>query len=336
MPPSMLAGLLDNAGVNFFSKHGFPSLAASGRQFEDAAVWHCEDGNALVATTDFFTPIVDDPYDFGRIAAANALSDVYAMGALPLFALNILAMPMNKLSDATVLDILRGGATICAEAGVPIAGGHSISLSEPVYGLAAFGRASSGNVRYNAAARPGDVLILGKPLGIGILAAAHQRGELDDEAYDEMCLWATRLNSVGADIALVSGTHAMTDVSGFGLLGHLGEMCKGAGLAARIDARQVPLMERAVGMAKRGIAPGMAQRNLEAAAVTRDADIEAHLLSLFSDPQTNGGLLIACAPEACEEVIRLFHEKGFDRAAVIGGLHEGGPGIHIASQRSCK
>lgn len=330
MPPAILTKLLDNTLFDGFPGARFPQLSASSQGFEDAAVWHCDDNSALVATTDFFTPIVDDPYDFGRIAAANALSDIYAMGAQPLFALNILGMPVDKVSEETIAQVLHGGAATCKDAGIPIAGGHSIRLSEPVYGLMAVGRAAPSAICYNNAAQAGDVLILGKPLGIGVLASAHQRGELDEAGYTELRLWATRLNNVGTDIAAIPGVHAMTDVSGFGLSGHLSEMCKGANLAAHINTRRIPLMEKAVEMAKKGIVPGAVQRNQEAALTIKAPDDTAPSWSaLFSDPQTNGGLLVACSTNGQDEVLRLFHTAGFDRAAVIGEFRKGTPSIHL-------
>ncbi|MFN3885235.1 MAG: selenide, water dikinase SelD, partial [Rhodocyclaceae bacterium] len=198
---------------------------------DDAAVYRFNDTQAVVATTDFFTPIVDDPFDFGRIAATNALSDVYAMGGRPIFALAVVGMPLDKLPEDTIRQILAGGESICAEAGIPIAGGHSIDLVEPVYGLVALGIVNPAHLKRNAGARAGDALILGKPLGIGILSAALKKGELSPQGYGEMIRWTTKLNVTGTRLAEMPGVHAVTDVTGFGLAGHLLEICRGSGVA---------------------------------------------------------------------------------------------------------
>ncbi len=202
---------------------------------DDAAVYRLNDQQAVVATTDFFMPIVDDPFDFGRIAATNALSDIYAMGGRPLLALAIVGMPINTLSHDSIRDILRGGEAVCAQAGIPIAGGHSIDSVEPIYGLAVTGVVDPKKIKRNSRAQEGDLLVLGKPLGVGIFSAAFKKNLLDDAAYRVMIETTTQLNLPGMDLANLAGVHAMTDVTGFGLLGHLLEMCRGSGLGARIE-----------------------------------------------------------------------------------------------------
>jgi selenide,water dikinase len=212
---------------------------------DDAAVWQINDRQAVVATTDFFMPIVDDPHDFGQIAGTNAISDVYAMGGTPIFALALVGMPINTLSQATIRGILDGGAAACRAAGIPIAGGHTIDSVEPIYGLVVIGIADPAHLKRNSAARPGDVLILGKPLGVGVYSAALKKNALDAEGYADMVATATRLNTPGPDLARMPGVHAMTDVTGFGLAGHALEMARGAGATVRLSLAQVPLLARA-------------------------------------------------------------------------------------------
>jgi selenide,water dikinase len=300
-----------------------PELMVGIETSDDAAVWRLNADQALVATTDFFTPIVDDPRDFGRIAATNALSDVYAMGARPIFALAIVGMPLDKLAPAVIAEILDGGASVCREAGVPIAGGHSIDVLEPIYGLVALGLAHPSRIRRNADARAGDVLVLGKPLGVGVLSAALKKGLLDAAGYDEMLHHTTQLNRVGAALAEMSGVHAITDVTGFGLAGHALEICRGSGLAATISLAAVPHIARAVAFAREGVATGASNRNWTGYgdAVDWPAAAEAWQRTLVTDPQTSGGLLATCAPEATEDVLRVFREYGFGDAAGIGQLH---------------
>ncbi|HSE11534.1 MAG TPA: selenide, water dikinase SelD, partial [Rudaea sp.] len=234
--PGVLADLLKRSTPAL----QFPQLLVGTETADDAAVYRINDDQAIIATTDFFMPIVDDPFDFGRISATNALSDVYAMGGTPLMALALVAMPIKVLPPEVIREILRGGESICAEAGIPIAGGHSIDSVEPVYGLAAIGVVDPKNVKRNCAALAGDVLILGKPLGVGILSAALKNGRLDAAGYRAMIDTTVKLNRVGADLAKLPGVHAMTDVTGFGLLGHLLEMCRGSGLGAHLRMNDVP------------------------------------------------------------------------------------------------
>ncbi len=305
-----------------------PELMVGLETSDDAAVWRLSDEHAIVATTDFFTPIVDDPRDFGRIAATNALSDIYAMGGRPIFALAIVGMPIQKLSPETIGAILEGGASVCREAGIPIAGGHSIDAAEPIYGLVAIGLVRPDRVRRNADARAGDCLVLGKPLGVGVLSAALKKGLLSDEGYQRMRAPMTQLNTVGAALAELPGVHAMTDVTGFGLLGHLAEVCNGSDLSATVRWGCVPLLDDAVGFARDGVATGASGRNWASYGhqVALPADLPDWQRALLTDPQTSGGLLVSCAPEACEDVLATFRAQGFAAAACIGELTAAQPG----------
>lgn len=299
---------------------------------DDAAVYRINERQAIVATTDFFMPIVDDPRDFGRIAATNALSDVYAMGGQPIFALAIVGMPLGKLPEETIHAILEGGASICAEAGIPIAGGHSIDAPEPIYGLVGIGIVDPAQVKRNAGAQPGDVLILGKPLGIGILSAALKKGCLSESGYAEMIRWTTALNVTGTTLASMPGVHAVTDVSGFGFAGHLLEICRGSALSASVDFSQLPLIDEAVAHVRAGIATGASTRNWESfgTAIDLATGIEPWQKLMVTDPQTSGGLLVACAPENAAEVLAAFQQDGFAQATVIGCLQDGPPMLRLA------
>ncbi len=292
---------------------------------DDAAVYRFNDSQAVVATTDFFTPIVDDPYDFGRIAATNALSDVYAMGGKPIFALAVVGMPLDKLPEDVIRQILAGGEAVCAAAGIPIAGGHSIDVLEPIYGLVGLGIVHPDHLKKNAGAQAGDVLVLGKPLGIGILSAALKKGELSEAGYAEMVRWTTTLNVTGTRLAQMGGVHAVTDVTGFGLAGHLLEICRGSKLAATVEFAQLPLIEEAVRHVRAGIATGASSRNWASYgnAVALAPTLEEWQQKMVTDPQTSGGLLVACAPECVAEVLAAFRADGFAEAAVIGALSAG-------------
>jgi selenide,water dikinase len=293
---------------------------------DDAAVYRLNDTQAIVATTDFFMPIVDDPRDFGRIAATNALSDVYAMGGRPIFALAIVGMPLGKLPEEVIRDILEGGASICAEAGIPIAGGHSIDAPEPIYGLVGIGIVHPDKVKANKSAKAGDVLILGKPLGIGILSAALKKELLSPAGYDEMVRWTTKLNVTGAKLAEMTGVHAITDVTGFGLGGHLLEICRGSKLDCTVEFDQLPLIAEAVTHVKDGIATGASARNWASygEALVLPPDMPEWQQRMITDPQTSGGLLVACAPDCVAAVLEAFHADGFDRAVVIGEFRDSG------------
>ena len=308
-----------------------PNLLVGNEHADDAAVYRLNGEQALIATTDFFMPIVDDPYDFGRMAAANALSDVYAMGGKPIMALAIAGIPAGKLAPEVVQRIFAGGSDVCVEAGIAVAGGHSIDIGEPIYGLVAMGLVHPDRVRANSAARPGDRLVLGKPLGIGILGAAANKAELDQEGYEQMVSTATRLNSVGARLSELDGVHAMTDVTGFGLLGHLLEMCRGAEVAATLELGQVPVLDAARRYAERGYNTGAAGRNWASygAHVTLPDGISEAETNLLRDPQTSGGLLVACTPDTVDEVLRLFHADGHRDARVVGHVDDGAPAVRV-------
>lgn len=299
-----------------------PQLLVGTETSDDAAVYQLNDEQAIVATTDFFTPIVDDPFDFGRIAATNALSDIYAMGGTPLFALALVGMPIAKLPPEVIGRVLEGGASVCREAGIPIAGGHSIDVLEPIYGLVGIGLVHPQNVRRNADAQMGDVLVLGKPLGVGVLSAALKKGGLDASGYAAMLQATTQLNRVGPALARLEGVHAMTDVTGFGLAGHLLEICRGSGLAAMLQWASVPVLPPAQHWAQQGVVTGASARNWAAYGTQVDWPAEKPLWQqqLLSDPQTSGGLLVSCSPGSVDQVLALFHEAGFDGAAVIGQM----------------
>lgn len=327
LAPNVLRDLLSEAPL----ASGEAALLVDAATSDDAAAYRLTDDLALIATTDFFTPIVDDPYDFGRIAAANALSDVFAMGGRPIFALALVGMPIGKLGAPTIRRILAGGRAVCEAAGAPIAGGHSIDAAEPIYGLAALGLAHPEKILRNSSAQPGDVLILGKSLGIGIFSAALKRGLLDADSYRLMIESTTRLNTPGLDLAQAEGVHAATDVTGFGLLGHLLEMCRASGLAAEIDASSVPVFPAARALADEGVRTGASARNWEslAGAVDASANWPEAERDLFCDPQTSGGLLVACAPESAATALGIFARHGHDCAAIIGRLAEGAPRIAV-------
>ncbi len=305
-----------------------PELMVGIENNDDAAVWRLNDSQALVATTDFFTPIVDDPSDFGRIAATNALSDIYAMGGKPIMALAIVGMPIARLSPETIGRILAGGAAVCQAAGIPIAGGHSIDVVEPIYGLVAMGLVHPDQVRRNRDARQGDRLLLGKPLGVGVLSAAFKQRKLSTEGYAAMLQHTTQLNAVGTELAQVAGVHAMTDVTGFGLAGHLLEMCRGADLGATIHLAELPWIDDVVTLARQGVVTGASRRNWASYgnSVQLPADAEPWEQDLLSDPQTSGGLLVSCAPPAVNTVLDCFHQAGFAQACEIGELTAYRPG----------
>ena len=318
--PGVLAELLKSSAP----RQVFAALLVGTETADDAAVYRLNDEQAIIATTDFFMPIVDDPFDFGRIAATNALSDVYAMGGSPLFALAIVGMPIKVLTPEVIREILRGGESVCADAGIPIAGGHSIDSVEPIYGLAAIGVVHPRRLKRNADARPGDALILGKPLGVGILSAALKKGQLDEAGYRALIDTTTRLNRAGPELAKQAGVHAMTDVTGFGLLGHLLEMCRGSGLGARVRAADVPLLAGVLAMAEAGLVTGASARNWASyGADVRFAGVDEATRALLCDPQTSGGLLVACRQDVAGEVLRIFQRNGFADAVRIGDMIAG-------------
>lgn len=325
--PNLLAEILKGTPA---TSH-FANLLVGTETSDDAAVYRLNDSQALIATTDFFTPIVDDPYDFGRIAATNAISDVYAMGGTPILALAIVGMPIDKLSPDVIGRILQGGADVCAQAGIPVAGGHSIDTPEPIYGLVALGLVHPDRVRRNNSARDGDVLILGKALGVGVLAAALKKGLLDDAGYQVLLHSTTQLNTPGSALAAIDGVHALTDVTGFGLLGHLLEICRGGTLAADINCTKIPLLPQAAAFAQQDIGPGAISRNW--ASYGQDVLLAPNVTpwqrNLLCDAQTSGGLLVACDPAVKDEVLALFDAQGFAYAAVIGTLHAGAAKVFV-------
>ena len=318
--PGVLRDMLTQNNAALLPKQLLVGIETS----DDAAVYRLNDEQAIVATTDFFMPIVDDPFDFGRIAATNAISDVYAMGGTPLFALALVGMPINQLPMETIRGILSGGEAVCAAAGIPVAGGHSIDSVEPIYGLVVIGLVHPARIKRNAGAKPGDALILGKPLGVGIQSAALKKGELDAAGYATMVASTTRLNTPGTKLSQFEQVHALTDVTGFGLLGHLLEVCRGSRVGARVRRNDVPVLAGVDALLARGIKTGASARNWAGYGESVDlgtfgADVQA----LFTDPQTSGGLLVACAPDATEDVLAVFRAEGFDRAAVIGEVTPG-------------
>ncbi len=325
--PALLHQILGEAK----EKMPFANLLVGTETSDDAAVYRLNDQQAIIATTDFFMPIVDDPFNFGRIAATNALSDVYAMGGTPIMALAIVGMPINKLSVETIRAILQGGESVCQAAGIPLAGGHSIDSQEPIYGLVALGIVHPNQLKKNSAAQAGDVLILGKGLGVGVLAAALKKGVLSDAGYAQMIASTTQINAVGSKLSAIDGVHAMTDVTGFGLGGHLLEVCRGSGLGAEIQFDQIPVLSEALPLAQQGYGPGAIDRNL--ASYGHEIDFAAHLETwqqrLLADAQTSGGLLVSVDPDAVKEVLSYFYQAGFPQAVVIGTMKSGASRLSV-------
>ncbi|ATQ57525.1 selenide, water dikinase SelD [Paracoccus yeei] len=328
LAPSVLRELLAGQPL----AQAFPQLLVGTETSDDAAVYQVDENTCVIATTDFFMPMVDDPRAFGRIAATNAISDVYAMGGRPIMALAILGMPIDKLPPDQIREILEGGRDICHQAGIPVAGGHSIDAPEPIYGLAVIGLCHPSELRRNADAQPGDALILTKGLGVGIYSAAIKKGALDQAGIDEMIVSATTLNRVGADLAKRADVHAITDVTGFGILGHGLEIARGAGLRLRLSLGALPWLSRAQELAQAGYFTGASVRNwaaygAEVALPDGTPDWQRHLLT---DPQTSGGLLVAVSPEAADAVLALIRDAGLPLAAIIGRAEEGPAGIVVA------
>ncbi|MFD2182794.1 selenide, water dikinase SelD [Rhodoplanes azumiensis] len=311
----------------------FKQLLVGTETGDDAAVWQIDETTCVIATTDFFMPMVDDPRDFGRIAATNAISDVYAMGGRPIMALAILGMPIDKMPPETIREILKGGASVCAEAGIPVAGGHSIDSPEPIYGLAVIGTCRPEQVRRNADAQPGDDLILTKALGVGVYASAIKKGVLPAGAYDEMIASTTLLNRIGADLARDPAVHAVTDVTGFGLLGHGMEMARGAGVTLTTSLQAVPLLAHAAALAQAGCVTGASHRNWSSygTAVSLPEGLPDWRRHLLTDPQTSGGLLVACAPQRTDALLRTIVEAGYPAASRIGHVEEGPAAIRVVA-----
>jgi selenide,water dikinase len=325
--PSVLSEILSGlpqAGL-------FPDLMVGLESSDDAAVYRLNDTQAIIATTDFFMPIVDDAFDFGRIAATNALSDIYAMGGQPILALAVVGMPIDKLPIETIQQIMAGGAAVCQSAGIPIAGGHSIDSPEPIYGLVALGIVHPDKVKRNDRAQAGDVLVLGKPIGVGVLSAALKKGELSVDGYRHMIEVTTQLNRTGTALSAMEGVHAMTDVTGFALLGHLLEICRGSQLQAQLEFDRIPFIDIALQLAQDGYATGAAARNWASygESVTLESHIAEWQRKLLCDPQTSGGLLVSCTPETVDAVLAAFNADGFNHAAVIGTMQAGNAQVKV-------
>mmetsp|Transcript_10774 Transcript_10774/g.26686 ORF Transcript_10774/g.26686 Transcript_10774/m.26686 type:complete len:360 (-) Transcript_10774:275-1354(-) len=318
--PKVLSDILKNVPKGSLP---FPSNLLVGKETsDDAAVYKLNDSQAVVVTTDFFMPIVDDEYDFGRIAATNALSDVYAMGATPICALAIVCMPLAKLDQSRICKILEGGQSVCEEAGIHIVGGHSIDGLECIYGLVAVGVMNPKNLKKNDAAKVGDAIVLGKPLGVGIYSAALKKQSLSPERYQAMAEWTTKLNTAGVPLGEMEFVHAMTDVTGFGLGGHSLEIAKASNTNLCIEWSKVPLVEGALELAQKGFVTGASGRNLSSYGEGLEfvGGVGAGgIKELMSDPQTSGGLLVTCEPGKVDQVLAAFSEKGFE-AAVIGSV----------------
>ena len=288
---------------------------------DDAAVLDLGDGRGLISTTDFFMPIVDDPRTFGRIAAANAISDVYAMGGKPVLAIGILGWPIDKLSPEVAALVIEGASSLCAEAGLPLAGGHSIDSPEPIFGLAVNGLVDLARLKKNSGAQVGDLVFLTKPLGVGLLTTAEKRGLLADEHVGLAARWMTTLNSVGEALAAVSGVTAMTDVTGFGLLGHLGEVCAAAGVGAEVALADVPRLPEVARYIEQGAVPGGTDRNWESYGHDVAPGLSGFGRALLCDPQTSGGLLVCVRPDSRGEVVDVLTAAGHgDEASPIGRI----------------
>ena len=323
--PSVLREILSDTPFSSHLAAAYPDLLVGIEHGDDAAVYRLNDEQAIVATTDFFMPIVDDPYEFGRIAATNALSDVYAMGGRPLFALAIVGMPIGKLPNSVIRQILAGGEAVCKAAGIPIAGGHSIDAPEPIYGLVGIGVVDPRRVKQNSGGEAGDLLILGKPLGVGIYSAALKKNQLRPDQYAAMIAATTQLNTPGADLAATAGVHAMTDITGFGLLGHLLEITRASKLAARVELARLPLFPGVGELAQGGHTTGASERNWASygSEVQLADGIADWQRALLTDPQTSGGLLVSCTPESRDAVLEIFNRHGFAQATEIGRLAAG-------------
>ena len=323
--PAVLREILADTPFTSHISAAFPDLLVGIEHSDDAAVYRLNDDQAIVATTDFFMPIVDDPYEFGRIAATNALSDVYAMGGTPLFALAIVGMPIGKLPNSVIRQILAGGEAVCKQAGIPIAGGHSIDAPEPIYGLVGIGVVDPKKLKKNSGGQPGDVLILGKPLGVGIYSAALKKGALSDAYYAAMIAITTQLNTAGSALSALSGVHALTDVTGFGLAGHLLEITRASKLSARLEWARIPLLPGVSELAQSGHITGASLRNWESygSEINLPVGMSDWQQAVLSDPQTSGGLLVSCTAESRGAVLEIFNQHGFANAAEIGRLEVG-------------
>jgi selenide,water dikinase len=327
LAPSVLQQLLTSQPA----AQPFAQLLVGTETGDDAAVWKLDDGTCVIATTDFFMPMVDDPFEFGRIAATNAISDVYAMGGTPIMALAILGVPIGKLPTGMAAKILEGGSAVCAAAGIPVAGGHSIDSPEPIYGLAVIGTCKEQDIRRNSGARPGDAIILTKPLGVGIYAAAFKKGALSGSAYADMIASMTMLNRVGAKLAKDAAVHAMTDVTGFGLFGHAMEMARGSDATIVLKAASVPLLAEASELVQQGFFTGASVRNWASYSdgIKLDPGFPEWRRHLYTDPQTSGGLLVACDAADAEAIAQRIVDDGYRFARIVGHVEKGEPAVKM-------
>jgi selenide,water dikinase len=329
--PAVLEKILADTPFATGLANAFPDLLVGIETSDDAAVYKLNDEQAIVATTDFFMPIVDDPFDFGRIAATNAISDVYAMGGQPLFALALVGMPIDRLAPEVIREILAGGEAAARSAGIPIAGGHSIDSQEPIYGLAAIGVVNPRHVKKNSGGQSGDLLILGKGLGVGIYSAALKKGALSEAGYAAMVASTTHLNTPGPELARIDGMHAMTDVTGFGLAGHALEIARGSSLRAKLEFSKLPVLTGVAELAQEGHVTGASGRNW--ASYGRGVELFDGCTdwqqSILTDPQTSGGLLVSCSAEVADQVLAIFKAHHFETAAVIGRLEAGQAGVVV-------
>lgn len=321
--------ILDEILHSSFSMPDNDRLLVGNHSKDDAAVYDLQNGSALISTTDFFMPIVDDPFNFGRIASANAISDVYAMGGNPIMAIAILGWPINVIPPVVARRVIEGSKSICLEAGIPLAGGHSIDSPEPIFGLAVNGLVAIDNLKQNNTAKKGDVLLLTKKLGVGILTTAEKKNQLREEDKLLAANQMMQLNKVGAQLGKIKGVNAMTDVTGFGLLGHLIEMAEGSGLSAWVDFSRVPLIaDHLVDYVEMGAVPGGTNRNWDSYGqkVKLDNSNDAHIhKSILADPQTSGGLLISVQKESLDDVVAVLNEYGLaDRTTPIGEMVDSG------------
>ncbi len=319
--------ILDEILQSSFSMPDNNRLLVGNHSKDDAAVYDLLNGTALISTTDFFMPIVDDPYNFGRIASANAISDVYAMGGNPILAIAILGWPINILPPIVARRVIEGSKSICLEAGIPLAGGHSIDSPEPIFGLAVNGLVDIKNLKKNNTAKKGDVLLLTKKIGVGILTTAEKKNQLTESEKLLAAEQMMELNKVGGRLGAVAGVHAMTDITGFGLLGHLIEMAEGSGLSATIEFNWVPLVsKRLIEYVEMGAVPGGTNRNWDSyghKVKLENNNFESLYKNILADPQTSGGLLISVGRDSLEEVISVLNEYGLsDRTTPIGEMHE--------------
>ncbi len=321
LSPAVLSTLL----ADMPKAQPFKQLLVGTETGDDAAVWQIDEQTCIISTTDFFMPMVDDPRDFGRIAATNAISDVYAMGGKPIFALAILGMPIGKIAPEQVREILEGGREVCAEAGIPVAGGHSIDTLEPIYGLAVTGMCSPSGLRRNCDAKAGDILILTKPVGVGIYSAAFKKDALTPPDYADMIATMTTLNKIGAELAKNPAVHAMTDVTGFGVLGHGLEMARGSGLKLDLRSDALPLLPRAAELAREGFVTGASGRNWDSYGheAMLPSAFEPWQRHILTDPQTSGGLLIACAATYADGILSEIRQGGYASASIIGEMAAG-------------